>query len=110
MNIPIPPNEYRWRCQKCGRDFEEKDWWTFCEAEGILAEMAKGAYGFAPRDVGLFIPLSGPRERAHRMRSWVGGRTGVLGSSHQVVSTCGPIRMTEIDVQELFLEFGEKRR
>ena len=92
----------------------------------ILGQIAQGAYAFAPPpDVppslfkapiaslneltrhlqDPFTPLSGPPERAHVISWTTGGRPGVMGGWTRHTDVCGPLRLTTIDTQELFVEW-----
>jgi len=114
------PTELRWRCQKCGADVPESRHVPFIGRD-ILAGIAGGAYALAPRceepeddlDVvtslppipkSFFVPLSGPPERAHEVSYTTGGRRGVYGGWTRHVDVCGPLRLTLIETQELWVE------
>lgn len=121
MNAPIDlPTELRWRCQKCSKDMPEEHCQPFLGVDG-LAILAAEAYAMAPppelsdlfttvvdaifEKQQLFVPLSGPPERGHMVRTWSGGSPGMIGSSRELRYVCGPVRLTLIETQELWVEW-----
>lgn len=114
MNIPLPGNEWRWRCKACGEDCpDERRHVSLADPISTNGGWALGRW--LPEGVGWFsapseepVPFSGPLERAHVIVSYSGGRSGMIGSAQRHKRICGPLRWTEIDIQELFLRFGEK--
>jgi hypothetical protein len=117
------PTELRWRCGKCGKDFAEGQCVAFVGRD-MLSQLAGGAYGLMPpqetvelftsladvaehvlRSGDLFVPLSGPPERGHTISWSTGGRPGVMGGSTRHTDVCGPVRLTLIETQELWVEY-----
>lgn len=108
MSAPIElPTELRWRCIKCGKDVPEAQHVPFA-LRGLMAQLAGGtAYALsAYSDEEPFMPLSGPPERAHEVHSTNGGRAGVMGGWTRHVTLCGPLRLTLIETQEIFVEWA----
>jgi hypothetical protein len=102
--LTLPPTELRWRCQECGKDVPEGQH----EPQHVgFAMLMREESGF-----GAIEPLIGPPERGHRVYWTTGGRPGFMGGTTRHHRICGPVRLTEIDVQELFVEWmvGEMTR
>lgn len=99
------PAEHRWRCQKCGKDVPEAQHVPLTLG-GLMRQLAGAAYALSQYcDEEPFMPLSGPAERGHEIHSTTGRRAGVIGGWTRYTSLCGPLRLTPIDTQEIFVEW-----
>lgn len=110
------PTETRWRCQKCSVDVADERQHVLFVNSGALGFIAGGAYDIlVPYRAKLFeptptdtiterwVPFSGPPERGHMIYWSTGGRAGVYGGWTRHSNVCGPLRLVEIDAQEIFL-------
>lgn len=109
MSEPIQlPSELRWRCRECGEDFPDERMHVAFErvdsALGICWEKPLTRENIFSQEKIESWPFSGPVERGHNVSWTTGGRAGVMGGWTQHSRVCGPLRLTEIDVQELFCE------
>jgi len=106
--------EQRWRCSKCGEDVPDSRHVAFLAFGGLSLGWAPAErQSETPADLiaaladgAAFQELIGPAERGHTIWWTEGGRPGVMGGWTRRHRPCGPVRLVEIETQELFVEWA----